>query len=145
MGRWPLRVHAPRARDRARRRALPTTETVDRARVREHQVQPALGTLPPTRQIRGAHGMAPDHRHPQPLEAPQAPARRRGRLTAAASDPIASSPTNRKVPPPPHTHTLTRQPHAKALASFVADSSQVARPASRPGLAADPMPYVRLR
>ena len=44
LGRRPLRVHAPRARHRARRRALRQAPGHDRARVRAHQVQPPDAT-----------------------------------------------------------------------------------------------------
>jgi hypothetical protein len=50
-----------------------STETVtdDRADVRAHQAQPRDEPLSATRQVGRAHRMAPDHGHPQPLEAPQ--------------------------------------------------------------------------
>jgi hypothetical protein len=40
LGRRPLHIHAPRRRDRARRRALPPTPAEDRARIRPDQAQP---------------------------------------------------------------------------------------------------------
>ena len=85
LGRRPLRVHAQRARHRTRRRALPTTTTDDRARLRQHQVQPRHRSLPPTRQSRRPDRMAPDHRHPQPPQAP--PTRPRSRLRAPRRPP----------------------------------------------------------
>ena len=83
VGRRRLRAHATSARDRAWRRALPKTQSDDRAGVRQHEIQPPDRPLPPPRKIRRAFGMAPDHRHPQPSEAPQAPNRRCSRLTEA--------------------------------------------------------------
>jgi hypothetical protein len=65
----PLRVDAQGALDRARQAALPNTLTDGRADVRSHQAQPGNGPLSPTRKVRRAHGMAPDHRQPQPHQA----------------------------------------------------------------------------
>jgi hypothetical protein len=73
MGRRRLRAHAASARDRPWRRALPKTQSDDRASVREHQVQPPDRPLPTPRKIRRTLRMAANHRHPQPPEAPQAP------------------------------------------------------------------------
>ena len=85
MGRRRLRTHATSARDRPRRRAVPKTQSDDRARVRQHEVQPADRPLPTPGKIGSTLRMAADHRHPQPLEAPQAPdSARRG-----LSDPCA--------------------------------------------------------
>jgi hypothetical protein len=64
-------VVAQGARDRARRAALPKTLADGRANVRAHQAQPWDGPLSPTRQVRRAHRMAPDHGHPQRPKAPQ--------------------------------------------------------------------------
>src|SRR3954452_5182762 len=74
LGRWPLRVHASRARARARRRALPATPADDRAGVRPDQAQPRDRTVPAKRPSRRARGMAPDHRHPQSPDRPPSPA-----------------------------------------------------------------------
>src|SRR3954464_4335233 len=62
LGRRPLRVHAPRPRDRARRRSLPPTPADDRARVRPDQAQPQDRSLPPKTPRRRSDGVAPDHR-----------------------------------------------------------------------------------
>ena len=70
LGRRPLRRDARAAGQRARRRALPQTPADDRARVRADEVQPRPGPLPTTRTRRRSHGMATDHRHPQPPQAP---------------------------------------------------------------------------
>jgi hypothetical protein len=85
VGRRRLCAHATSARDRPWRRALPKTQSDDRAGVREHQVQPADRPLPPPRQICRALRMATDHRHPQPSQAPQAPNGRRSSLTKGHS------------------------------------------------------------
>jgi hypothetical protein len=42
-----------------------------RADVRAHQAQPRHEQVPPTRQLRSTHRMAPDRGHPQPHQAPQ--------------------------------------------------------------------------
>ena len=68
-GRRPLRVHATRASDARRRRALPQTDRDDRADLRRHQVQPQDRPLPTPRQSRVPLGMAADHGHSQPAEA----------------------------------------------------------------------------
>ena len=60
----PLRVHAQSARDRTGRAALQKTLTDGRAGLRPHQAQPRHEQVSPTRQIRSAHRMAPDHGHP---------------------------------------------------------------------------------
>jgi transposase len=65
----PLRVDAHSALDRARP-AVPNTLTDGRADVRAHQAQPRDEPLSPTRKVRRAHRMAPDHGHPQPHQAP---------------------------------------------------------------------------
>jgi hypothetical protein len=70
LARWPLRVDAHSALDRARP-AVPNTLTDGRADVRAHQAQPRDGPFSPTRKVGCAHGMAPDHGHPQPYEASQ--------------------------------------------------------------------------
>ena len=53
--------------------ALPKTPRDRRARVRAHEVQPPLRPLPTPRQSRLPLRMAPDHRHPQPPQAPHRP------------------------------------------------------------------------
>ena len=80
VGQWRLRAHASSTRGRARRRALPKTQGDDRARVRQHEVQPPDRPLSTARTIRCARRVAIDHRHPQPPEAPQAPSSPRGSL-----------------------------------------------------------------
>jgi transposase len=67
----PLRVDAHSARNRARPAALQKTLADGRADVRAHQAQPRHEQVPPTRQVRGAHRMAPDRGHSQPHQAPQ--------------------------------------------------------------------------
>jgi hypothetical protein len=103
------------------RRALPKTQSDDRASVREHQVQPADRPIPPPRQIRCTLGMAADHRHPQPSEAPQAPSERCGSLTEAhsASRPRADHPSPTRSPARQqsrgsHHSALTQQPRRQA-------------------------------
>jgi hypothetical protein len=95
------RYAAQRARDRARARALPQTAGDDRAGVRPHEVQPADRPLLTPRQSRLPVGMAPDHRHPQPAEAPQPPDRGGGRLRAPLS-PRATHPRNSPVEAAPY-------------------------------------------
>src|SRR5271167_299281 len=80
MGRRALRVDARGTSERLRRRALPKTKGDGRAGVRTDQAQPAHQPVSATRQIRRTLGVAPDHRHPQPTEAPQAPDSRRSGL-----------------------------------------------------------------
>ena len=82
LGRRPLRRDARSAGQRSRPRALPQAPADDRARVRADEVQPRPGPVQTPRTRRRPHGMATDHRHPQPPQAP--PPRARGRLTAAA-------------------------------------------------------------
>jgi hypothetical protein len=55
-------------------------KAIDRARVRQHQIQPADRALPTTRKIRRTLRMATNHRHPQPAQAPQTPTRRHSHL-----------------------------------------------------------------
>src|SRR5215207_9258538 len=57
-GRRPLRVHATRASDARRRRALPQTDRYDRADLRRHQVQPQDRPLPTPRKRRN-HSHSP--------------------------------------------------------------------------------------
>ena len=117
------RVHAPRPRDRARRRPLPQTQDDDRARLRPHQVQPPRRPLPTTRQIRRPLRMAPDHRHPQPHEAPTATALPRvpestwGARNAEDGGPPAggqfSTGADRRTPP----HPFAQQPRVTGTLS----------------------------
>ena len=67
----------------AGRDALRQTPRHDRADLRRHQVQPPDRPLLTPRQSRLPVRMAPDHRHPQPPQAPHRPDRRRGPLTGA--------------------------------------------------------------
>jgi len=76
VARRALHIDARDTRGRLRRRALPKTQGDGRAGVRADQAQPTNRQLPTTRQIRRTLGVAPDRRHPQPIEAPQAPDRR---------------------------------------------------------------------
>ncbi len=123
----PLRLHAHRARRRARWRALPKTQGDGRARVRSNQAQPAHQPVPATRQIRRTLRMAANHRHAQPDQAPQAPPGRPGglkglRTTAtgqlAAQKPIsrrrAANTTSTGPPPPGH---FERHPPSGATAN----------------------------
>jgi hypothetical protein len=83
LGRRTLRVHAPRPRHRARRRALRQAPGDGRAGVRRHQVQPPHRPISPPRQGRRQIRMAPDQRRPQPAQAVAPHHRDRG-LRAAA-------------------------------------------------------------
>ncbi len=74
-------------RDRLRQRAIQTTKGDGRAGVRADQAQPAHQSVSATRQIRRTLGVAADHRHPQPTEAPQTPDSRHGRLQGRVSFP----------------------------------------------------------
>jgi len=60
--------------------ALPPATTDDRADVRIHQTQPRVPTVPKTRQIRGAVGVAVRGRDVQPDAAAQPPDPARHRL-----------------------------------------------------------------
>ncbi len=91
-GRWPIRVHAPRAPNRAGQGALPKTQGNSRAGVRTDQVQPRLRSLRAPRKSGVPLGMAAVRGKPQPPEAPQPADRRRrglrepgGKFRAAAS------------------------------------------------------------
>ena len=75
--------------------------------VRLDQTQPRLRSLPPPRQSRRPDRVAPDHRNPQPLEAPQAPARNHRGLTAAAG-------AQRHRPAPSQSLALAGSPAAKS-------------------------------
>ena len=78
--------------------------------IRTDQAQPAHQSVPATRQIRRTLGVAADHRHPQPTEAPQAPDSPRSRLKDSPRRPPGCgaaiySPTNTRPqaghsPPP---------------------------------------------
>ena len=85
LGHRPLRVHARGAGQPRRQRALPPARAIDRADVRADQTQPRVPTVPTTRPSRRPVGMAADHRHPQPPQAPPALDRTRHRLTTGAS------------------------------------------------------------
>src|SRR5271154_3749308 len=114
MGRRRLRAHAPSALHRARSRALPETPGDDRAGVRTHEVQPPDRSLPTPRTIRGAVGMATDHRDPQPAEAAQPPASDRRGLKGPRERPVGSirltaakTTTPLRARNPPRTPALT--------------------------------------
>ena len=68
--------------DRARSTA---NGTDDRARLRQHEVQPQDHQIPPNRQA-AVRTECADHGHPQPPQAPQPPTRRCERLTATAAN-----------------------------------------------------------
>lgn len=72
--RRPLRLHEIGAQLGAGIGSLFTETMDDRARLRGHQVQPALRALQTTRAGSRSLRMAPPDRHPQPPEAPSAPA-----------------------------------------------------------------------
>src|SRR5271157_4698338 len=127
MGRRRPRAHAPRALHRPRTSALPKTPGDDRAGVRTHEVQPWHRSLPTPRTIRRTLGMAANHRHPQPAEAPQAPDRGRWGLKGPRDRPVgpirltaAKTTTPVRARNPPRTPTLTdagtfaKQPRRKA-------------------------------
>ena len=99
--------------------SLPPAPSDHRARCSQDEVQPRHRPLPTTRPSRRPHGMATDHRHPQPPQAP--PAHSRGRLTAAARNRPPrrpkSSPLVSRRPTPAE---LTRQPPWKAIAACLA-------------------------
>jgi hypothetical protein len=77
LGQRAIRVHALCHRLRGRRPPLQAPPADHRAGVREHEAQPPDHPVPQTRQSRRADRMATDHRHPQPPEAAQPPARHR--------------------------------------------------------------------
>src|ERR1700730_16979610 len=101
MGWRALRVEARAARDRLWRRAVPKTQGDGRAGVRTDQAQPEHQSVSATRQIRRTLGVAPDHRHPQSTEAPQAPDSRRSGLKGGPDDHRAA----RAAPTARVTHT----------------------------------------
>jgi hypothetical protein len=91
LGRRPLRLHAPRARNRPRQGALPQTPSHDRAGVRTDEVQPPPRPLLTPRTIGRQVGMAAIRRQPQPAQAPQPPdSRRRGLTPDQAANPPPS-------------------------------------------------------
>ena len=90
LGRRALHVHAARARERPRRRALRQAQGHDRTDLRRHEIQPPLRPLPTPRPLRRPLGMATDHHHSQLAQAPPPPARdhgRRGLRTLGRSTP----------------------------------------------------------
>ena len=97
VGRRHLRAHATSARGRARWRAIPKTQGDDRARIRQHEVQPPDRSLPAPRKIGRSLRMATNHRHPQPPEAPQAPDSRRGGLKGPRPGPAAPTTANATI------------------------------------------------
>src|SRR3954468_4244258 len=103
LGRRPLPADARRASHRPRQRALPQAPTDDRTRVCPDEVQPRPGPLPTTRTRRRPHGMATDHRHPQPPQTP--PTRPRHRRTPPAgrqpAPPAESNPYRLLADPEP--------------------------------------------
>ncbi len=116
MGWWHLRAHAASAPDRPWRRALPKTQSDDRASVREHEVQPADRPLSTPRKIRRTLRMATDHRHPQPTEAPQAPNSRyrvlKGLQLANRAMPAPSPRNHRTHGGRDHHHPSRKTPRA---------------------------------
>src|SRR5271169_4048092 len=104
MGWRALHIDARDTSDRLRRRALQTTKGDGRAGVRTDQAQPAHQSVSATRQIRRTLGVAPDHRHPQPTEAPQAPDSRHSGLKDGPGGHRAA----RTAPTARVTHTSVR-------------------------------------
>ena len=97
--------------DRLRRRALPKTKGDGRAGVRTDQAQPAHQSVPATRQIRRTLGVAADHRHPQPTEAPQAPdSRCSGLKDRPAEPPTTPRSTDHHQDRSPHKTSKSRRP-----------------------------------
>jgi hypothetical protein len=130
VARWALHIDARGTSERLRRRALQTTKGDRRAGVRTDQAQPTNRQLPTTRQIRRTLGVAPDHRHPQPTEAPQAPDSPRSGLKdgpgghRAAGQHLRpeehtpqSGPSSPQTSPPPRPPAFARHPPSRALAS----------------------------
>jgi len=139
LGRRRLRPHATRAGDRPWRRALPQAKGNDRAGVREHEVQPADRPLPTPRQIRRTLRVATDHRHPQPIEAPQAPNSRHSDLKEPSTDSSATTTPSRKNNPTRYsTITSGINPHGPLLHPFTQQPRR--RPALRGRACAAP-PY----
>ena len=99
VGHWPLRVHARGAGQPGRQHALSPARAIGRADLRADQAQPRLSTVPTTRPSRRPVGMAADHRHPQPPQAPPALDRTRHRLTTGAgARTLACRPAQRRRP-----------------------------------------------
>src|SRR5450759_1421061 len=122
MGRRHLRAHATSAGRRARWRALPKTQGDDRARVRQHEVQPPDRPLRAPRKIGRPLRVATNHRHPQPPEAPQAPNSRRRRLKGAPEPLAAPTTANATINPHIAAHAsrpFERQPRRRAGAELV--------------------------
>src|SRR5665647_3445756 len=136
MGWRRLRAHASSASERLRTRALPKTPGDDRAGIRTNQVQPPDRSLPTPRTSGREVGMATNHRHPQPLEASQAPTRRGGGLKRPPNDtdsptwPTTTTPAGATdgatAPPTPSRQRSThfaKQPPTTASASAVASET----------------------
>ena len=112
LGHRPLRVHARGPGQPRRQPALSPPRAIDRADLRADQAQPRLPAVPTTRPSRRPVGVAADHRHPQPPQAPPALDRTRHRLTPGrVPAPPRSSPA-----PAAHRQTFARQPRGEALA-----------------------------
>ena len=79
------------------KRAIPKTQTHDRAGIRSHQTQPRCHAIPQTRPQRGAHRVAITDDDPQPHQAPPSPDRHRGGLKRP---PLTITPPLRAHPPP---------------------------------------------
>jgi hypothetical protein len=86
--RWSLRLHAKSDRHRARWRSLLTKTVHGRAGLRPDQVEPTDRALQTTRPGGRTLGMAPDHRHSQPSEAPPALFAGGNRTTPRTSGPF---------------------------------------------------------
>src|ERR1019366_7612951 len=95
----------------------------DRARVRQHEVQPQDRPLRAPRKIRCALRVAINHCHPQPPEAPQAPNSRRGGLRRDLRRP--ATPKSRR-----HNHQYAAAAHASRpiCATATTTSSRPSRP-----------------
>lgn len=124
MERRCLRAHATSAPNRPWRGALRETKGDDRARVREHEVQPAHRPLPTPGKIRRTLRMETDHRHPQPAQAPQTPNSRRRGLTepqpanpGEPPTPAGSAITPTSVVTTTHCTPFTQQPRRQAAAA----------------------------
>src|SRR5674476_322681 len=141
MGWRRLRAHASSASERLRTRALPKTPGDDRAGIRTNQVQPPDRSLPTPRTSGREVGMATNHRHPQPLEASQAPTRRGGDLKRPPNDtdsptwPTTTTPAGATdgatAPPPPSRQRSTHFAKQPRLEAKAAQGSAASDPASR--------------
>src|SRR5271167_2930041 len=116
MGWRALHIDARDTSARLRWRALQTTKGDGRAGVRTDQAQPAHKSVSATRRIRRTLGVAADHRHPQPTEAPQAPDSRRRGLKGGPSGHRAA----RAAPTPRVTHTSFAEIVATSVATTAA-------------------------